>query len=421
MVKKTIAPESSDPLEQRLPRLGAALREAAAATAAAIEAALPAGATARSASGHLGIGRRLAWHALAFAKAETPLAMARVRPGRRGWNALLAAFERAGAGPERLERLGQAIDRLQEAIDAASAAFDLEAVIAGAAAPRRPAGPSPGPLLRRAHHANRPSAIFTCRAKVLAVLVTRNRIDPERADVTALQLFDTIERRQPGPILPLAACEAGDDRLRASLPAGADLSKVLGRRGPLPPVLVGASSPGVCGAELHACEIASGTAVGFGSRDPRRRGPLRVATGEWLPMAGPIFAEQPPGSDDGAESNQAMVVNGWLEHAVLDLLWHREVRHGGDPIASIHSPSGDSVETWKESPLIESISAFDRCSGLQLPDALRSANAAYRAMLEEGLGFLGETYGAFEHWRYAVECPPMRSMLLVRRPLAMRG
>ena len=32
--------------------------------------------------------------------------------------------------------------------------------------------------------------------------------------------------------------------------------------------------------------------------------------------------------------------------------------------------------------------------------------------------YLGEPYEAFEHWRYFVECPPLRSTLLVRRPLA---
>ena len=414
---RAIAPESLDPLEQRAPRLGAALREAAVAVSDAIALVLPPGSTTRAASERLGVGRRLAWHLLAFARARGPLEMASVRPGRRGWTSLLAAFERTEAGGERLERLRGAIDRLQAAIDEATREFDLDAFIAGAAARSAEGSPTPPSLIRRVHHASRQLAIFSCRAKVLTLLVTRNRLDPECADVSGLQLFDTVERRVPGPILPLAICEVDDDRVRASLPEGADLSTVLGREGPMPPVLVEASSPGVCGVELQPCTMPSGTAVGFGSRDPRRRGPLRIAVGEWSPMAGPIFGEA--GSDD--ECSHAMVVNGWVEFAVFDVLWHREVSHGGEPIASIHCSGVEEAASWKETPLVEVISTFGRSDDLRLPDPVRSAGPAYRAMLRKGFDFLGEPYEAFEHWRYFVECPPMRSMLLFRRPLAERS
>jgi hypothetical protein len=415
MTGRVIPPESPDPLEQRAPRVGTALREVAAATAAALELALTPGITARGASERLGVGRRLAWHALTLARASEPFEMARARPGRRGWQTLLAALERTDARGERLDRLRQAVDRLHAAIDEAAPELDLDAFIAGAATRQGDGATTPPALLRRVHHASRPSAIFSCRAKFLTLLVTRNRLDPDHADVTALQLFDTIERRSPGPVLPLASCEVSDDRIRASLSRDADLSTVLGREGPLPPVLVEASSPGVCGAELQPCETPCGTAVGFGRRDPRRRGPLRVAIGEWSPMAGPVFAE-----NDG-ECTHAMVINGWAEFAVFDLLWHREVPHGGEPIATAHCSGGEEEPTWKATPLVEAITSFGRCADPRLPDPLRSAGAAYRTMLQKGFDFLGEPSEAFEHWRYFVECPPMRSMLLFRRPLAERS
>ncbi|MGA1394143.1 MAG: hypothetical protein ACO38W_13410 [Phycisphaerales bacterium] len=62
--------------------------------------------------------------------------------------------------------------------------------------------------------------------------------------------------------------------------------------------------------------------------------------------------------------------------------------------------------------------SFGLAEALDLPEPLRSANADDRTLVSEALRFLGEPYEAFEHWRYAVECPPMRSMLLVRRPMA---
>jgi hypothetical protein len=62
--------------------------------------------------------------------------------------------------------------------------------------------------------------------------------------------------------------------------------------------------------------------------------------------------------------------------------------------------------------------SFGLAEALDLPEPLRRANAGYRTLVSEALRFLGEPYEAFEHWRYAVECPPMRSMLLVRRPMA---
>ena len=133
MTGRVIPPESPDPLEQRAPRVGTALREVAAATAAALELALTPGITARGASERLGVGRRLAWHALTLARASEPFEMARARPGRRGWQTLLAALERTDARGERLDRLRQAVDRLHAAIDEAAPELDLDAFIAGAA------------------------------------------------------------------------------------------------------------------------------------------------------------------------------------------------------------------------------------------------------------------------------------------------
>ena len=67
------------------------------------------------------------------------------------------------------------------------------------------------------------------------------------------------------------------------------------------------------------------------------------------------------------------------------------------------------------------IERLDRCDDLALPPSLRTARAAHRRMIEEGLEFLGESYENFEHWRYVVECPSLRSQLMMRWPMESRS
>lgn len=353
--------------------------------------------------------------------------MARVRPAAAAWGAIVEALRRAGLDAGTAERLQRAIDRLHTEIREVSPELDLDAFVAAGVGRGDQTDSAVKARVRRAHHATRGTSTFASRAKFLIHLVTRSRSDPEQADVTILQLMDSLERQEPGPIVRVVTCQASSAQLTAALPAGADLSKVLGREGPLPPLFGEISSPGLVGAELHATSVDDRPGFGFGERDPRRTGPLRIACGEWIPSLGPIHApagaKSGPGAEAGvpSEVHLAMPIYAWMEFAVCEVLWHREVPHGGRPIASTHSSlMGQPLERAGSAPTINVIDSFRRCRSATLPEELRSATPTYRGLLQKAFDFLGEPYEAFEHWRYVVECPPMRSMVLVRRPLAER-
>ena len=350
--------------------------------------------------------------------------MARVRPAANAWVAIVEALRRVGLGTDRLERLQRSIDRLHTEIGEVSQDLDLDAFVAAGVV--RESESASKARLRRAHHATRGTSTFASRAKFLIHLVTRSRRNPEQADVTVLQLMDSLERQIPGPVVRVVACEASSAQLTAALPAGADLSKVLGREGPLPPLFAELSSPGLIGSELHATSSDGRPAFGFGERDPRRTGPLRIACGEWIPSLGPIHVPREARSESEAavpsQVQLVMPIYAWMEFAVCEVLWHRDVPHGGPPVASTHvGRVGESLDMLGSSPAIDVLGSFERCPSTTLPEVLRSATPTYRGLLQKAFDFLGEPYEAFEHWRYLVECPPMRSTLLVRRPLAERS
>lgn len=412
------SPET-DPLEQDAPRLVAALREASSIAAEAIDAVLEPGSTARAAGERLGVDKKLAWKLLRFARAAGPTAILQARPGRRGWEILLPALAQAGFAEARLAALRSSIAELHAALDDPMLGIDLASY--EASRPRRSAGVASDAerRIRSAHLATRPGSVLTGRAKVLTYLVGRNRSDPDQVDLTVFELFDQIERQIPGEMLPVANCEMPEEELRRRLPAGMDLKSVPGRGGPLPPLVESASSPGLVGHELHAMDLHGMPTVGFTQRDPNRSGPLRMAFADHLPACGAIFSD---GDRDGAEIVLGLPVQGWIEHAVLEVLWLRDVPSGGPPRASSHFPaSGIPVHDLKSCPRVEVIERLDRCDDLALPSSLRTARAAHRRMIEEGLEFLGESYENFEHWRYVVECPSLRSQLMMRWPMAPRS
>ncbi|MBM4105364.1 MAG: hypothetical protein FJ257_03540 [Phycisphaerae bacterium] len=413
-----------DPIEQASPRLAAALREVAGATAAIVAATLPPGSSSRTAAERLGVSKFTSWLLLALVRATSPGEMAKARPGTRGWASLLRGFDAVGAPPALLAALRESVARLQAAIEAEREEFDLDALIAGRL-PRAGTTTNRGRLLRRAHFESRKTAAAAVHAKVGIDLVTPNRRDASRVDVTRLQLFDGLERLVPGGLRQLAAVHSTDEHLRAWMPEGADLREALGRQGPLPPLLEELSSPGMVGVELHASKSgadgsgdAGGAGVWFSQRHPARRGRITLAFGEWIPALGAVYAE----AGERDEACLRMGVSGWAEYAVLDVLWHRDLPAGGSFSAKCVPPSNAPIQgSWASVSELEVTARVESDARPELPAPLRSASVAYRRLLRRGLEHLGETYEAFEHWRYFVECPPLRSGLILWRPMAQRG
>ncbi len=415
-----VTPSStSDPLDHEAPRLADALRQASERAAFAIEATLDPGSSARGAGERLGIDKKLAWKLLTFARESMPTAMLQARPGRRGWSILLAAFERAGLDGDRLGALRASVDTLTAVLADPDLEIDLAAFESSRPHRARGAANDRDRRIRTSHAASRSSAVVASDAKITTYLLTRSPRDPRRVDMTVLQLFDRPERQVPGPPLPIANLEQSDAELIAGLPEGTDPNSVFGRRGPLPPLLERASSPGVVGVELGEMAFDDGkTAVGFSQRDPRRAGPLRLAFGERLAAAGPLFADD-EGAEGHDEISMGMPVQSWAGVGVLEVLWHRALPSGGPPQASSHVPVvGIPPGGWRHAPQVETISTFGRCDSLALPVSVQGAKVMHRMAVEEALEDLGETYESFEHWRYLVECPSMRSLMLLRWPMA---
>lgn len=410
-----------DPIEQASPRLATALREAAAATAAIVAATLPPGTSSRTAGERLGVSKKTSWLLLALARATSPVEMAKARPGTRGWASLLRGFDAVGAPPALLAALRESVARLHSAIEAEREEVDLDALVAGRL-PRAGTTTNRGRLLRRAHFESRKTAAAAVRAKVGIDLVTPSRRDPSRVDVTRLQLFDGFERLVPGELIRIGSVETPDEHLRAWMPEGADLREAFGRQGPLPPLLEELSSPGMVGVELHAsngkADGSGGSGVWFSQRHPARRGRITLAFGEWFPALGEVYAE----AGGRNEACVGMGVWGWAEYAVLDVLWHRDLPAGGSFSAKCVPPSAAPGHgPWASVAELAVTARFESDTRPELPAPLRSASVAYRRLLRRGLEHLGETYEAFEHWRYFVECPPLRSGLILWRPMAQRG
>ena len=410
--------KSNDLIGTASPSLAARLGEAATAARRAMEATLPPGVSVRSASERLGLGRDAAWRFLSFARAASPMAMAKSRPGRRAWRTILEALGRTGCEPALVESLRAALDRLA---DAAARPLQGSSNLAEFLARQAPKSDADRSMLhrrlRRAHLANRATSVAVIRLKLMLYLVVPAARSPGRADTVVLQLLDGVQRLVPGDMLPLAQVETPDERLRSNLPEGTDLSTVLGRQGPVPPLLEDVSSPGVVGDEVRPMRRSGTPAAGFTSQNPNRVGPLRLAFGEWVPDAGPTCRAA---DDPAGEVVFLTAVRGWSEFALFEVLWHRDIPAGGAFEASSHAANLHiSAAEVKHEPRLEVLSTFERCESPTLPPPLGSTNPTYRALLRRGLDAVGARYEDFEHWRYFVECPPMRSYLLVRRPLAI--
>lgn len=413
-------PESNDPIARASPSLATNLIEASDAARRAMDASLPPGASVRSASERLGLGRDAAWRFLSFARATSPLEMAKARPGRRAWRAILEALERADCDAELVETLRDAVDRLA---DAAGRPFQGSSNLTEYLARQAPQSDADRStrhrLIRRTHLATRATSVAVIRSKLMLYLVVPAARSPGRADTVVLQLLDGVQRLVPGDMLPLATVETSDERLRSNLPEGTDLSTVLGRQGPVPPLLEDVSSPGVVGDEVRPMRRGGLPTAGFTAQNPNRVGPLRLAFGEWVPDAGPTCRAA---DDPAGEVVFLTAVRGWSEFAIFEVLWHRDIPADGAFEASSHAANLHiSAAEVKDEPRLDVISTFDRCDSPTLPSPLGSANPTYRALLRRGLDAVGCRYEDFEHWRYFVECPPMRSYLLIRRPLAPRS
>lgn len=413
MPPSAIPPESIDPLEARSPRLGAAFRAVSAAARSACDATLPPGVSVRIAAARLGVSRQVAWSLLTLARALTPLEMAKARLGRRGWKSVFAGLEEAGCPAEPLATLRDAAERVLSALDDPEVAPALGTLVDFSPGRSSDREAERRRVLRKAHFATRAASVLSSRGKVLTFILTRNRRDPLQTDLTATQYFDAVERGVPGDAVLLGYCKEPDERVASWLPDGMTLADAFGRGGAIPSVIEEASSPGVVGKELQPIEHDGRIGAGFTSRDPRRSGTLRIAFGEWLPARGGFRSE------DDDEIALAMNFPGWTEFGVFDVLWHRRLESGGPFVGSSHAPvMNRPPKEWKIAPRVEVIGAFGLAEKLDLPEPLRGANAGYRTLVSRALSFLGEPYENFEHWRYVVECPPLRSMLLVRRPMA---
>jgi hypothetical protein len=254
------------------------------------------------------------------------------------------------------------------------------------------------------------------RSKILAWAVSPHRGEPGMADAVSVLLYDEIERTIPGERLFIAEPVWIDAAIARHLPAGADPSTLIGRRGPLPPLLEEHSSPDVVGREVHPIRNPlGGMVVGFSERDPARRGPLCLAFGQHLPRIGPLAG------GEGDVVTWSLDITAPVEFAVLDLLWPRDLPSGGPWEARLVTggteagspPEGLIHRVGPQAPY-----EAGEVPALDLPGPLMSVLPQYRAALEAAVGELGRRLEDFEIWRVQARYPLARTAFVAQRPLA---
>lgn len=414
-MRDSMRPEHSrSALHRRSPEAASALDALHAAAKEVLDAELPLGASVRVTQAHFEISLRLAWALLSFRRATSLDVMLAAMPGQQGWTTWLTRLD-ATIDAERVAAIRAAKDRFDRAIRAAD--VDLKVIAS------RPPGDARRHRLAWERYARESNEMYrrvwpvAGRAKIVAWAISPNQDDPGLADVVSVMLYDEIERTISGDPILIARQVIGDADIGDHLSPGIDPSTIFGRGGALPPLLEAYSAPGVVGREVQPIpDSRGGSSIGFTERDPTRTGPLFLTFGSYVPRAGPLTG----GEDDSLE--WSLQVQAPVEHAVLHLLWPRDLPAGGPwrvKVVAGGRPAGRITGKFTESsPLLRAPFESGRARTLDLPGPLASVLPIYRAAVAAAVGQLGRGLDDFDILQVQTRFPIPRTALAASRRLA---
>jgi len=407
----SLLPTPTDQLGRRSPALAKSLRDLQGAVRELLETRCPPGVTVREAQQRLGVGKRLAWNIVSFQRASTADDMARVLPGRRGWDAIFDCFQGDDGSAGRIAKVRAAVEAVDRVLDA-------EGIDRATFSHRAPSPSDRERLARRRDDFARHRSTWPIHGsgKVVAWLVSPDPHRPEMGTATTVQVFHGVERLASGPLLEISRSIMSDETVRERVPPETDLKGLFGRGGALPPLLEKYSSPGVVGREIHPVAGESGGAprVGLADRDPDRTGPLNLVFGDYLPCMGPLRG------GEGDRVTFAVETMAPVEWAVLDLLWRRDLPSNGPwtprAVGYIGGPT-DSPGPMMTFPELGEMLEVQSLGAIDLPAPMTPFASTYRAALRAAAAGLGSTLDDFEVHRISLRYPPVRSSIVASRSL----
>ena len=360
----------------------------------------------------LSIDKNVASAALRILRAPDASTVLAALPGVRATHALLRAIGAAGAPAAVVDAAERAHAALRQVLE--SRGYDpraIRALSAGAQDSKRVRAE-----LRRAHRAafeaGRVIWGYHLRARIGAALIAPNP-DGEHCDLAAMTLLHDIDRLGPGPAQRVYAPMV---RWTAGTPAVAG-AVALGSHPRLPTLIERLSSARLLPAEVDAGVGPDEGCAMFKARHSARNGPLDLAFGEIVPGIGTRYR-----GDDDTSAEVALPVAMPMALGIIDVLLHRDLPRGGDPVAAHFAARVRPGEAaaWAGATRLP---LHDECHEVgpgELPHALRGAAPAYRDLLELGARSLGKGLRLrdFACFRLAMAHPPMPTSLVLRWRLA---
>jgi hypothetical protein len=358
----------------------------------------------------LRIDKNIASNAMRIVRAPDAATVLAALPGARAMATLIGAIEQAGATQAHIAALARAHAALRETLG--TRGYDpraVRALSAGAQDPKRVRDE-----LRKAHRQSFEAARVIwgmhVRARIGAQLIAPSD-DGTSCDLAALMLVHDIDRLGPGPMrivyAPLIRYGDSSPAARGGLPLGDDPR--------IPALIRTLSSAGITDDEIGAGEGPLAQHAAFKARRADRSGPLGLCFGEVIRRIGSAYRTTPDSSGEAA-----LPIGCATGVGQLDLLFHRSLVRGGDPVAAHYASHVriGAAPDWSGALRLPMHESVEEVAAGDLPHALRAVAPAYRALLERGAGALGHRLQDFVCFRLSMPYPPAPSTLLLRWLLA---
>jgi hypothetical protein len=400
-------------LEPHARRYSIAVREIA-------DAVMPAESGPRAWGRGFGLDRNLAWKLYRAAQSSELAGVLSTFPGRRGLGLAIAGFRRRGCPSALVDEFAAASKDLRMAIEAASLGRDVLNVIA--------AGGLDSDEERRARARARAAARKGAAALwgiEAAVGLSTYIITPSRrdgwVDLVYLNLIGGLVRWRPGQpwcvYLPIFSFPTSPGDLEghvepselAGLPeVGLDLNP----HESMAPLVPSCSDP-VGVAEVSRLDDAEhGRMLSYrGGRATIGR-PVHLAFGEVVNEAGPMDSTVP---DDVVTLNVGTQLP--LGRSIMQLLVHRDIRRGGDPIGTMSAmldPTGRRRGIDPPIRLPLDTEAVETLRPYSLPKQAQPWAEPHRDLIDRGLASIDARREEFRVFRLVVPNPPLGATISLR-------
>jgi hypothetical protein len=363
---------------------------------------------ARELARRLAVNKMMGWRLFLLAYESDLMKVLRNLPGRTSWSRVLGGLQAGGAGEITCRRLEVAIEDFERFV--AEAGLPRQSLVSLVGNPVKELGVANEALrLRRlAFESERITDGRSLRARIGAYLLTRSPSRPDHAAIAAATILD-------GPMI------APDQSPRAFYVTVNSLAKTtsVDQDEPGSAFVKDLSTPGITRDELQAAPHRGRTRFVLAPASALRLSPLHLAFLERSEFTGPLHRTRGGDASKEETADMCMPLDVPTERVVFDLLLHRDLPIGGEPISTVlldrppqdHGPV-KSTRTAR--------TPFKRATlpSPDLPEDWNLPNRDYLALLDRAAGLLSTRLSDFTIRRLTMTYPPIRGMALHRWPLA---